>query len=120
MDLNEIRAKRRRNEEAQDDLFVSRKKFDYHTDETRQAYVQNKLLKEDVLEYFYGEPEQYLFEDGLEENRRNESFFLESSEEITEYLSKEKIRLTEENEALHEQELNEFREEDAHGKNGVK
>ena len=58
MSLDEIRAKRRRNEEAQDDLLASRKKFDYQIDDAREAYHKDRQLKESVLAYFYGEPEQ--------------------------------------------------------------
>lgn len=117
MKLEEIRSKRKRNEEAQDELLLNRKKFEYQQDEIQQSYIQDRQNKEAVLEYFYGESEQYLFEEGLEENRRNEQRFLESSGEIMHHFSKRKTILEEENESLYEQELNELRKEDAHGKN---
>lgn len=120
MSVEEIQVKIRCNEEAQDELSLSQKEFAYQIDETRQAYIRDRQLKEEVLDYFYGEPEQYLFEDGLEQNRRNEHHFLESSEEITGYFSKEKRRLAKENDDLYKQEIKELREEDAHGKNGNK
>ncbi|MBP1047976.1 hypothetical protein I6N96_16925 [Enterococcus sp. BWM-S5] len=110
MRLDEIRLKRRKNEEAQDELLLSRKKFEFQQDEIRQTYFHNRQLKEEVLEYFYGEPEQYLFEDGLEETRRDEDRFLESSEKISGFLSKESMRLSEENETLYEEERKELKE----------
>lgn len=112
MKSEEIKQKRFRNEEEQDELITITRELERQQADCEQLLYRERQLNEEVMNDFHDTAFGYKWSDFMDADRQSEYQFMGIFEEMRETCYKKRIALEEENESLYQAELNIWKEEE--------